>query len=131
MLLVLLFKRIFLLVLCSLLATSFTACTTYEPKVAKKQPYLSEDCELVTRRLNLTKFQIKGDPYGPACAVDPMQCVVIMVGSGIWTAGSLIVSGSITATGNMLHWMEYQGRCDSEDITEPLLDIPDANKVSS
>lgn len=117
--------------LCTLLVIHLSACTTYEPKVAKNQPYLSEDCELVTRRLNLTKFKVKGDPYSSICALDPMQCMVFMVGSGIWTAGSLIVSGSITATGNVVHWMEYQGRCDSEDVTEPLLDIPDANKVSS
>ena len=107
-----------------LFITILVGCTTYEPKVAKRQPYLSEDCELVTRKLYLNKFKMKGaeKAFRNSCG-SVSACAGLMLGSGIWTAGSLVVSGSLTATGNIVHWLEYQGRCELDEIKKPLLDL--------
>jgi len=109
---------------CICLITILAGCTTYEPKVAKRQPYLSEDCELVTRKLYLNKFKMKGaeKAFRNTCG-SVSACVGIMLGSVIWTAGSMVVTGSLTATGNIVHWLEYQGRCELDEIKKPLLDL--------
>lgn len=108
----------------ALFVGGLSACTTYQPKVASKQPYLDEDCQLVTRKLYLNKFRAKGNKtvLREVCR-DISACAVVMLSSGAWTVGSLVVSGSVTATGNILHWMEYQGRCELDQIKDEIFDF--------
>ncbi len=35
-----------------------------------------------------------------------------------WGASTLIISGSIVVSGNILHWSEYQGRCDESELRQ-------------
>lgn len=117
--------------LCFTLLVSMAGCTTFEPKVAKQQPYLSEECQLVTRKLYLNEHRIKSSRSTMrAICSDPSLCIAYLVGSGVWTASSLVVSGSLTATGNIVHWMEYQGRCDTQNVSEPLLSLDDYSDKS-
>lgn len=108
--------------LCTWLLLLASGCTTYKPKVSKYQPYVSEDCQLVTRKFRLDRWKLNGDDRAlKQLCTDTADCAAFMIGSGLWTVGSLVVSGSITVSANALHWMEYQGRCDAEDIVEPIL----------
>lgn len=107
------------------LVSTQISCTTFEPKVAKKQPYLSDNCQLVTRKLYLNKHYVKGSDrlLKEACRADLNICVIALLGSGVWTTSTLVISGSITASGNILHWMKYQGRCELSDIHHELLEL--------
>jgi len=43
------------------------------------------------------------------------ECTAMMVATGVVTAASAVVSGSIAMVGNVLYWFERQGRCKSGD----------------
>ena len=43
------------------------------------------------------------------------ECTALMVATGVVTAASAVVSGSIAMVGNVLYWFERQGRCKSGD----------------
>ncbi len=46
---------------------------------------------------------------------DGAECTAMMVATGVVTAASAVVSGSIAMVGNVLYWFERQGKCKSAD----------------
>jgi hypothetical protein len=39
------------------------------------------------------------------------QCVAVLAATGLFTAASAVVSGSIALVGNVVYWLEARGQC--------------------
>lgn len=120
----------------ALVATAMSGCTTYYPHVNENQSYKVEGCELVTREFNLRKFEIGRTKH--SLLVDciengPTNCLageaVVQVLTQLWEGTTYVVSSSIKVTGDVIHWVEYQGRCDIDDIDETVVEISDPEKA--
>jgi hypothetical protein len=86
----------------------------------KTVPEEDHDCLLVTKSMTI---DFKTSPEMIDEAVDEMvqalasdchepECLLVLAPIVAISVGSLVVSGSIVVTGNTIHWMEKQGRCD-------------------
>lgn len=64
------------------------------------------ECQMHTRQVTLQAAYIGGFQR---CAGD--GCVAMLAAAGLVTAASAVVSGSIAIVGNVVYWMERQGRC--------------------
>ena len=64
------------------------------------------ECQMHTRQVTLQAAYIGGFQR---CAGD--GCVAMLAAAGFVTAASVVVSGSIAILGNVVYWMERQGRC--------------------
>ncbi len=88
------------------LALIFVQSCAFFPVESEDQE-LAEQCELKTRSLDL-KVKVYMNEVGTmgcnneACLLIPFVIVPV---------GSFVVSGSIVLTGNTLHWLEYQSKC--------------------
>jgi hypothetical protein len=140
-------KTLCVLIVASVL-NSLVACT-FLPGVQETQPYISGECELVTRQLDLdaylgteeasfsknvqakeelelssedeetvekesrtkNSFSSSSSRFGNGDSGLYLLAII-----AVWAGATLIVSGSIVVVGNMLHWSEYQGRCDESEI---------------
>jgi hypothetical protein len=67
------------------------------------------DCQMTSRQMDLQAVEIGG--FGRCRNND---CAVILVAVGATAAASAIVSGSIVVVGNVVYWLEKQGRCQRE-----------------
>lgn len=90
------------------------ACA-YVP-VTKPQLIHNEDCQLISKELQLEEKQLSsgGACSGPACSV----FLII-------PASTFLVSGSVVLIGNSLHWLEKNGTCSDGLIRknlEPFID---------
>lgn len=74
--------------------------------VPQVQDVYDPDCKLLTRQITLDAAYIGGFH---SCAGD--GCVAMLVAAGFVTAASVVVSGSIAIVGNVVYWIELQGRC--------------------
>ncbi len=127
------------LVLC--LFNSLLACT-FLPGVQDEQPYISKQCELVTRQLDLNAYlganrvdffndgkaertvgsekngsQRKSDGSGlKGFGENGNEALLAIIAA--WAGVTFIVSGSVVVTGNILNWTEYQGRCDESELRQ-------------
>ena len=109
-------KCLILIVLSFLL----TACAFY-PKVAISQ---HTSCELVTKRLIIDGF-IGGIPDVSDC--NDLDCIlVILGGAAVIGIVSFVVTGSIVITGNTVHWIEQQGKCDNGIIIKAVNDLSES-----
>ncbi len=63
-------------------------------------------CELVSRRVELQPVQVQVVEH---CGGN--ECALLLAGFGVVAAASAVVSGSIAVAGNVVFWMEEQGRC--------------------
>jgi hypothetical protein len=63
-------------------------------------------CRTVARQYTLQPVQVAALQ---GCANS--GCAVMLAAAGITAAGSLVVSGSIAIIGNVVYWLEKQGRC--------------------
>jgi len=93
----------------SLLIIFSTSCAF----VPVRKPLLAtkDDCQMLTRELALESIKITqdGSCSGNSCAI----FIVI-------PASTFLVSGSIVAIGNTLHWLERNGTCDDGLIKQNL-----------
>ena len=64
------------------------------------------ECKVATRQVTLEAAYLGGFHR---CAGD--GCLTMLVGAGLVTAASAVVSGSIAVVGNVVYWIERQGRC--------------------
>ena len=97
------FKNMMLLVI----LLSLQACFT-----VKSMPNTDASCKLYTKELTLTVDDSEYyHYYSPQSTEDAL---IVLVGI---PAVSYIVSGSIVVIGNVVHWVEKQGRC-SNDTTQ-------------
>lgn len=65
-----------------------------------------EECKLERRQMVLEVQQIGA--FG-GCVND--GCAALLVGAGVVVAASAVVSGSIAVVGNVVYWIERQGKC--------------------
>jgi len=63
-------------------------------------------CQTHTRQVTLEAAYIGGFH---SCAGD--ACLAMMATAGLVSAASVVVSGSIAVVGNVVYWLELQGRC--------------------
>ena len=89
-----------------MLVVIFLQSCAFFPVESRDQD-LAEECELTTRSLDLSvRNYLSG--------VGTMGCnneACLLIPFVIVPVGSFIVSGSIVLTGNTLHWLEYQSKC--------------------
>jgi len=65
-----------------------------------------EECRTERRHMTLRPEQIG---YIGSCA--GRDCVYVLVAFGAVAATSAVVSGSIVVVGNVVYWLEKQGKC--------------------
>lgn len=87
-----------LLAVCGLLQACIVVPHTRE--------YFHADCQILTREVVLEAAVI-GRFQG--CVGD--ACTAMLLTAGAVTAASAVVSGSIALVGNVVYWIERQGRC--------------------
>jgi hypothetical protein len=63
-------------------------------------------CGMVARQMTLQPVQLAAIQ---GCS--NQGCAVLVVAAGATAAASLVVSGSIAIVGNVVYWLERQGRC--------------------
>lgn len=83
-------------------ALALQACVV----VPRTDSVFDHDCQMQRRQMTLEVQQIGA--FG-GCVND--GCVALLVGAGVVAAASAVVSGSIAVVGNVVYWIEQQGRC--------------------
>lgn len=66
------------------------------------------DCQIVANHMVLQEVQVAAIQ---GCANE--GCVALVVGAGVVSAASAIVSGTIVVTGNIAYWFERKAYCRS------------------
>ena len=85
-----------------LLAALLQACVV----VPRTTTVYDEDCRIHMRQMVLDVEQVG---FFGGCA--NQGCVALLVGAGVVTAATAVVSGSIAVAGNIVYWFERQGQC--------------------
>ena len=98
-----------------------SSCAFY-PKVADRQ---NARCQLVTKRLTLEVFPpVKNKQFKPMdlniSSGDAEIIFYILAGLVVIATVSAIVSGSIVLTGNTIHWIEKEGKCNDGAIKKAI-----------
>ena len=65
-----------------------------------------EKCDIVVKHLMLEPKQVIS-----LTNCENEQCYASILGTGIVSAGSIIISGSIVVTANVAYWFEKQAQC--------------------
>lgn len=73
--------------------------------VPKKVDLYDSKCETAWKQMELESVQIAA--FGE-CRADCTSALVVV---GAVAAASVVVSGSIVVVGNVVYWLEKQGRC--------------------
>jgi hypothetical protein len=74
--------------------------------VPQTQTVYDRECQVLTRQVTLETAVIGGFV---GCSGD--GCAAMLATMGFVTAASVVVSGSIAIVGNVVYWIERQGRC--------------------
>lgn len=69
------------------------------------------ECKVMAKHLVL-----EGGQVAAIQRCENQGCVALIVGAGVVTAATIIVSGSIVVVGNLAHWLERKSRC-QPDLT--------------
>ena len=85
------------------------ASCAYTPKTIS---VYDENCEIYVRHMELEAHQLEGI----FSCIDE-QCISYIVGLGLVTATSAIISGSIVLTGNVVYWFETQNNCKQNQVS--------------
>lgn len=93
-------------------ALMLQACI-YVPRITE---VYDADCQVTSKKMDLQPIQIAA--FG-GCS--DSGCVTLLVAAGATAAASAVISGSIVVTGNVVYWLEKQGRC------KPVSDLPATN----
>ena len=84
------------------LALLLQACVV----VPRTKTVYDEDCRIHARQMVLAVEQ--AEVFG-GCVNE--GCAALLVGLGVITAATAVVSGSIAVAGNIVYWFEKQGQC--------------------
>ncbi len=87
--------------------------------VPQTQVVYDPECRVQRREVTLETV-VLGGFYG---CVD-RDCALMLATAGVVTAASAVVSGSIALVGNMVYWLELQGRCDRETAVPARPSLP-------
>ena len=63
-------------------------------------------CQIITKRVELQPVQV-----GAMERCGGKECGAVLAAYGVVAVASTVVSGSIAVVGNVVFWMEEQGRC--------------------
>ena len=85
-----------------LAAALLAGCVIVPHTVERYDP----DCRIVTRSVELQAVQLG---WIGGCANE--GCAALLAAAGATAAASAVISGSITIVGNVVYWLEKQGRC--------------------
>lgn len=85
-----------------LLATLLQACVV----VPRTTTVYDEQCRIHMRQMVLDVEQVG---FFGGCV--NQGCVALLVGAGVVTAATAVISGSIAVAGNIVYWFERQGQC--------------------
>ena len=117
------------------LSIIFISACTFLPGIDEEQPYESESCKLITQKLDLDTYMgfnevnldsttnKRNTSSNPSWKnlkhvihddIEEAMMAIILA----WGASTFIVSGSIIVSGNILHWAEYQGRCEESELRQ-------------
>ena len=88
---------------CLVLATCMLSSCVVVPHT--REVY-DADCRMLTRQVTLETAVLGGFQ---GCAGE--GCVALLAAMGVVTAASVVISGSIAIVGNVVYWLERQGRC--------------------
>ena len=69
--------------------------------------HYDDECHIVTKHVELNKPQFEGINYCRNAA----DCIGNLVGLGVMSAASVVISGSVVVVGNAVYWLEKQGQC--------------------
>jgi hypothetical protein len=86
-----------------LLVSSLTGCMVTTQMVQ----HYDDECHIVTKHVELNKPEFSGINY---CR-DAADCIGSLVGLGVMSAASAVISGSVVVVGNAVYWLEKQGQC--------------------
>ena len=89
------------------------ACTSCVVLPQTREVYDAQ-CRSVTRQVVLEAAYIGGFH---ACAGE--GCLAMLTAAGVVTAASVVISGSIALVGNVIYWIERQGRCQRSEVPGP------------
>jgi hypothetical protein len=64
------------------------------------------ECQVVANHMVLEEVQLAAIHQ---CA--NQGCIALIVGAGVITAASLVISGTIVVAGNIAYWFEKQSQC--------------------
>lgn len=64
------------------------------------------DCQILARHMTMEPVQV-----AQLSSCSNAQCTDFMVVAGFTAAASAVISGSIVIVGNVVYWLEKQGRC--------------------
>lgn len=107
-----------------LLAISLLSACAVVPKFSEGE--VPANCEVFTKSVELDFVGATPDDMGHFdCGNADEACAVIaLVALGVLTT-TFIVSGSVYVVGNSAHWLEKQGRCDSDDLEQEIQEFAD------
>jgi len=86
----------------TMIALALCACV-YVPRTTTSY---DEECHVETRQMKLEAAQI-----GAIGTCTNRDCAYVLVALGAVAAASAIVSGSIVVVGNVVYWLQKQGKC--------------------
>jgi hypothetical protein len=90
-------------VIFAIIASALLQACIYVP--ITKEVY-DADCRIASKHMELEPVQIAAINH---CRHD--ECVAILAAATATAAASAIISGSIVVAGNVVYWLEKQGRC--------------------
>jgi len=98
--------------------------------VPRTVPNNKDKCELITRefKLELEDADISNEVFSEC---EDAGCVILtpIVAAIFLPAGSFIVSGSVVAIGNTIHFIEGQGRCDDSETKKAIKSLYASSKT--
>ncbi len=107
--------KVALIIFISLFTVSCAVVPVTKPHSARDRA-----CGLSTHQWNLDL--VKAGHYSASC--NSPECILVTGVAAIAVVGvTAIVSGSIVLVGNVVHWVEQQGRCDAEERDHIVSDI--------
>jgi hypothetical protein len=83
--------------------------------VPQTREVFDPECRVLTRQVTLEAAYVG---HLQACVGD--GCLGLLAAAGLVTAASAVVSGSIALVGNVVYWLERQGRCNPRPAAAPV-----------
>ena len=64
-------------------------------------------------RLMVNHMVLEGSQVAEIQGCQNQGCVALVVGAGVFTAATVVISGTIVVVGNVAYWFERRARCQS------------------
>ncbi|OMH25276.1 hypothetical protein [Motiliproteus sp. MSK22-1] len=97
-------RRLLRLVAAALTTLLLSSCGFFYPQTVE---FYDPECQILAKKVELRSVSIRG--VGLSCHNE--GCLIALIPA----AASAIVSGSIVVVGNVVYWLEKQGKCATMD----------------